>query len=144
VIRLLLFTLIAIQLGLSCLTAGEAFAQQVAPTAPGGPEEVEVLRPHVPIMIWGHDSAWLQKLREAQAASAAPAEQEAAAAEPEKLVINVDPAPGSDQQHFSFRDVTDRSKPQPEVLPMAERSRAVQEYRRSRMGKPKSTVGAQP
>ncbi len=145
-----IISIISIQLCLLSVATGDATAQQLAPPAPSAPQKLEVARPHVPIMIWGHDSAWLQQLREAQAtssaASAQPAQQEAAGAEPEakKLVIQVESAPGSDQQGFSFRDITDRSQPHPEVLPMADRSRTVQEYRRSLMGKPKSTGGAQP
>ena len=144
--RLLLHTLvttIAIPLCLFCLATGEAFAQQLAPPPQGVKAKLEALPPHVPVMLWGHDSAWLEQLRETEAAAAAPEQSAAAAAEAEELVIHVESAPGSAQQYFSFRDVTDRSEPLPEVLPMAERSRAVQEFRRSLMGKREPTGGVQ-
>jgi len=136
--------MLSLKLCLLCLSAGQAHAQQLAPPPSAKPKLV-TLPPHVPIMRWGHDSPWLQKLKEAQASATAPSQLGPDATEPkaEKRVIEVQSAPGSDQQAFSFRDITDRSKPRPEVLPMAERSRAVQELRRSLMGRPKSPGGAQ-
>ncbi len=145
-LRRTLISTISIPLCLLCLAAGAAFAQQLAPPPPSAKPKLETLPPHVPVMLWGHDSAWLQQLQEARAPAAAATQLAPDTAEPkaENRVIQVQSEPGSDQQAFSFRDITDRSKPQPEVLPMAERSRAVQELRRSLMGKAKSTEGAQP
>ena len=138
-----ILSLISIQLCLLCLAAGDASAQQLAPPVPSASQKLEVVRPHVPIVIMGQDSAWLQKLRESQTGAATPEQQAAPAPEAEVRVVQVESAAGSTQQSFSFRDITDRSQPQPEVLPMAARSRAVQEVRRSLMGKRKSTGGTQ-
>ncbi len=135
---------LAIALGLLCLVAGEAFAQQLAPPPPSAKPKIETLPTHVPIMLWGHDSPWLQRLGGTGAPAAAATEPSPAAAEPkaEPRVIEVKSEPGSDRQTFSFRDITDRSQPAPEVVPMAERSRAVQLIRHGLMDKLKSTGGA--
>ncbi len=110
----------------------------------------------MPIKIFGDGAEGFRKLQAAMAEATA-RDATAATATPESangssptsdgpdppLVIQLQAAEGHANEHFEFRDLTQRTESTTPALPIEERSRAVQEYRRSLLGKQKPQGGAQ-